>query len=510
MNDRVETLEEPASFSGGGPDPDLVFGALFDEVQSRRIFPDGKTFPDMEPLLAPNEILLAWREKGPVTDAELKAFVEHHFAPPTQRQPLSDHIRSLWDDLVRYPDKPGPYSTSLELPRRYLVPGGRFRELYYWDSYFSSLGLLADGRDDLVDDVIENFVWLVENYGHVPNGARTYFLTRSQPPVLALMTRLSRDRRPDVRERRLAALLGEHAYWMAGAEAARRCGAAARVVVMPNGALLNRYWDRSVRPRPESYVEDLATARTAARGAGLVFRDLRAAAESGWDFSSRWLADPYDLGSIRTTAIVPVDLNSLLYFSERTIASLSRDLGEIEQSLTFDQMADARAMAIHTYLWSGEQQAFCDWITTEDRRSDQLTAASLYPLFVGLATMDQARAVARRVDESLLAPGGLRTTTRVSGQQWDAPNGWAPLQWIGIRGLRRYGEETLASAIAERWLTTVSEGYAATGVLSEKYDIETAAPAGGGEYPNQIGFGWTNGVVQALLCEEPERLRDAL
>ena len=490
--------------------PDALYGDLFVAVQSRRLFGDGKTFPDMEPRRAPDEIMAAWRAAAPQGDEAIRAFVVANFDPPPpprldppdHQATITDHIAALWDDLVVQPEVHGRWSSALDLPSPYVIPGGRFREIYYWDSYFTMLGLAVDGRDTLVESMLDNFVSLIERYGHIPNGTRSYFLSRSQPPFLALMTDLSRDPAPAVHSRRLAALRREHDYWMAGEANLPGPGAAAHVVRMPDGAMLNRYWDAFDAPRPESYAEDVAVAATSDRPAGEIYRDLRAAAESGWDFSSRWLRDPADLATIDTGAIVPVDLNCLLHVSECRIAGECTALGDDEGAAVFQHRADARAAAIDAYCWDEADGRFADWHWVERRPVANATAAALYPLFAGIASADQAAATAAMVERDLLAPGGLRTTTIETTQQWDRPNGWAPLQWIAVAGLRRYGHDALADTIAERWLATVQEVYDATGALFEKYDIEHGRPAGGGEYPNQQGFGWTNGVVKALIADK--------
>jgi alpha,alpha-trehalase len=493
--------------------PDALFGDLFVAVQTRRLFADGKTFPDMEPRQDPASIMAAWRAARPDTDDAIRAFVAAHFDPPPpprldppdHQATIGGHIAALWDDLVVTDQARGPWSSALALPSPYVIPGGRFREIYYWDSYFTMLGLAIDGRDALVESMLDNFVSLIERYGHVPNGTRSYFLSRSQPPFLALMTDLSRDPAPAVHRRRLAALRREHDYWMSGEDALAAPGATARVVKLPDGAVLNRYWDGSDTPRPESYAEDVAVAASAGRPSGEVCRDLRAAAESGWDFSSRWLRDPDDLGSIQTTAIVPVDLNCLLYLSERHIAAESAALGDAAGATDYAARADRRAAAIGRHCWINDQGRFGDWHWADARPVAGATAAALYPLFAGIASADHAAATAAMVARDLLAPGGLRTTTVETTQQWDRPNGWAPLQWIAVSGLRRYGHDDLADMIADRWLATVEGFYADTGALFEKYDIEHGRPAGGGEYPNQQGFGWTNGVVKALIDEREKR-----
>ncbi|EDX81486.1 trehalase [Brevundimonas sp. BAL3] len=274
---------------------------------------------------------------------------------------------------------------------------------------------------------------------------------------------------------------------------------------MPDGALLNRYWDSRDTPRDESWAEDVATAREATgRSAAEVYRDLRSGAESGWDFSSRWFDDPQNIATLHTTEIVPVDLNSLLWTLERTIAAHCRALAERACVRDFDRRAGARKRAMNRYLWSVSERRFGDWDRRTGRMTSSVSAAGLYPLFTGWANRSQARDTARQTEAVLIAPGGLRTTALTTGQQWDAPNGWAPLQWVAISGLDRYGHRATAETIGTRWLGTVDRVYRETGKMLEKYDVEQQRPGGGGEYPLQDGFGWTNGVTRVLLDRYPD------
>jgi alpha,alpha-trehalase len=269
---------------------------------------------------------------------------------------------------------------------------------------------------------------------------------------------------------------------------------------MPDGSLLNRYWDARDTPRDESYAEDIATAAAAApRPAAQVNRDLRAGAESGWDYGSRWLKDGKTLSTIHTTEIVPVDLNSLMWNLETSIARRCTAVGDTACAAEFSKQAGARKAAMAKYLWSAKDRRFADWDRSTGQPTPAVSAAILYPLFVGVATPDQADATAKLAQTALFAPGGLRTTTVHTGQQWDEPNGWAPLLWIGVHGLDRYGKTALADDLAQRWMKTVSTFYACTGRMVEKYDVDSGQAGGGGEYPVQDGFGWTNGVTRTLL-----------
>ncbi len=164
----------------------------------------------------------------------------------------------------------------------------------------------------------------------------------------------------------------------------------------------------------------------------------------------------------------------------------------------------ARRAAIDRYLWDPSRGAYLDYRWTKKEPIDRITAATLYPLFTGVASEPQAASAAKVVEAELLKPGGIVTTTLDTGQQWDWPNGWAPLQWIAVAGLTAYGQNQLAETIACRWMATVSRVYRSTGKLVEKYDvIATNQAGGGGEYPTQDGFGWTNGVMLKLMALYP-------
>ncbi|MFT4056847.1 MAG: trehalase family glycosidase, partial [Novosphingobium sp.] len=266
---------------------------------------------------------------------------------------------------------------------------------------------------------------------------------------------------------------------------------------------ITKYWDDRDTPRDESFAEDRATAKASTRPAPEVYRDLRAGAESGWDFSSRWLSNPHSLATIRTTDVVPIDLNALIWAMEKRIEKGCRQAGDQACTREFSRRAATRKAAVDRYLWHGGEQRFSDWLLAEGKPSTVQSSATLFPLFVGMASPTQAKAVATTTQRKLLAEGGIRTTVRHTGQQWDAPNGWAPLQWVALEGLRRNGQETRAKDVAMRWLGTVNCTYLETGKMLEKYDVEERRAGGGGEYPLQDGFGWTNGVTAAILERYP-------
>jgi alpha,alpha-trehalase len=494
------------------PTPAQLFGPLFVRVQMAALFADGKEFPDAVPKAPPTVILQRYRTAAPHSRAALRRFVESNFSLPTQAHTphalpegsLEAHIARLWPVLTRQPLVPPPYSSLLYVPKPYVVPGGRFREFYYWDSYFTMLGLIPDGHLATARDLVDDFSYMLDEYGHIPNGARTYYLSRSQPPMYYLMVGLLSADRASEWSRHLTDLKREYAYWMAGCAGLKPGHARGNVVAMPDGALLNRYWDAADTPRDESYRNDVLVARASGRPAARVYRDLRAAAESGWDFSSRWLADRRHLTTIDTTDIVPVDLNSLLYGLERAISRGCAAQHDPACERRFAARARHRRRAMDRYLWDAKAGYFMDYDWRHGRRNPELSAATLYPLFTGVADLREADAIAAVTRARLLKEGGVVTTNIASGQQWDAPNGWPPLQWIAVTGLRRYHQTALAHEIARRWLATVQRVFANTGKLVEKYDVEHILPGGGGEYPLQDGFGWTNGVTRALLVLYPD------
>ncbi|HEU4472109.1 MAG TPA: alpha,alpha-trehalase TreA [Flavisolibacter sp.] len=486
--------------------PDKIYGELFTDVQMGRIFPDNKTFADCIPRRDPKEILKAYRaiKANPGIRFSLRLFIEEHFIIPdsskslyeTRSQDVAAHINSLWTVLRRQKDSAVEGSSLLPLPYPYIVPGGRFREIYYWDSYFTMLGLKESGEHELIESMISNFAYLINTYGHIPNGNRTYYLSRSQPPFFSLMLDLLAEiKGPSVYALYLPALEKEYSYWMDKSAKTRH------VVKMPDGSILNRYFDQLNIPRQESYFEDVQTAaRLPPEKRGLLFRNLRSAAESGWDFSSRWMKNGRDLSSIQTISLVPVDLNCLLYHLEKTLSRAYMETGNRVRASYLRQVAQKRKKAINRYCWSPAEGWFTDYDLGAGKPSRSKTLAGMFPFFLSLA--DSARIVfaAGQLDKVFLKPGGLVTTSQNTGQQWDAPNGWAPLQWISIIGLEKYGEQALAKVVAERWVRLNKKVFASTGKLMEKYNVvDLELEAGGGEYPSQDGFGWTNGVLLALI-----------
>jgi alpha,alpha-trehalase len=488
-----------------------IRGDLFEAVQRNRVFDDSKTFVDSVPTSSPETILRRFRDRRGEPDFDLRTFVERQFALPddgvddaveTGARTMRAHVDEMWDHLTCEPVDPDDGESLISLPHPYVVPGGRFRETYYWDSYFAAEGLAASGRLDVVEGMARNFASLVDRLGFVSNGNRCYYTTRSQFPLFCrLVNILVRERGIDAAAPYLHSLECEREFWMRGrSDLTEPSSSVRRTVLVDDGAVLNRYWDGQARPRPESYHEDVSLAESVPPDRReRLYRDVRAACESGWDFSSRWLADGESLSTIRTTELVPVDLNAALYDLESTLAEWSGHHGDAEAAESYRDAARQRAVAVDARCWDDDAGFYFDYCWSEGERTDVWSLAGVTPLFFELASDRQAAAVGKNLRDRFLAEGGLPTTLRKTGKQWDRPNGWAPLHWFAVVGLRRYGHDDLAREIARRWLRLNASVFARTGKMMEKYNVANAElRTAVGEYPLQDGFGWTNGVVVVL------------
>ncbi|MBC7652381.1 MAG: alpha,alpha-trehalase TreA [Deinococcales bacterium] len=495
--------------------PDIIYGQLFKDVQLQRIFPDGKTFVDCTPKRNPKEIIADYLKlkNNPLVKYSLEGFVKANFELPINptntyqsnaNEEIASHIKSLWQVLKRNPDKALDGSSLLPLPNAYIVPGGRFREIYYWDSYFTMLGLQESNEYEMIENMINNFAFLIDTYGHIPNGNRSYYLSRSQPPFFSLMVSLLAEKKGDVIYKNyLPSLQKEYDYWM------DKTGKTKHAVTMPDGSILNRYYDADNAPRQESYKEDFevatkASARLYPESQTIKFqnvsRDLRSGAESGWDFSTRWFADGKNISTIQTTNLIPVDLNGLIYHLELTLAKANKLSGNMQQANNFNALAAKRKKAINKYCFNATTNWYFDYNITSKKQSTCMTAAGITPLFFNVAPKEKGSAITKVLQKYFVKPGGIVTTLTTSGQQWDAPNGWAPLQWMAVKGLENYNQQSLAKNIAKRWVALNTKVYKKTGKLMEKYNVVNInLPAGGGEYEGQDGFGWTNGVLLKML-----------
>lgn len=472
--------------------------ALFDAVQLSNLFPDSKTFCDAVPSTDLSNIEAKFEAEKALPDFDIAAFVHSHFNLPEkiasnfiadQTSTVEQHIEQLWPVLLRQPDAMQE-GTLLALPHDYIVPGGRFGEIYYWDSYFTMLGLKVAGKVDLIEHMIQNFAYLIQTIGYIPNGNRIYYIGRSQPPFFSLMVDLLASiKGKQILQAYLPIMQKEYDFWMNEHQA----------VLVEGKARLNRYWDENATPRPEAYKEDIELAHQSKQPASDIYRHIRAAAASGWDFSTRWFKEANDFGSIHTTEILPVDLNALLYMVESILEKAYQEQADASRATAFKDAQTSRKAMLQKLCWHPTENIYCDYDFMAAKQKSTLSLAMCFPLFAQIASKEQAATVAKCLEEKFLCEGGLITTVNESGQQWDSPNGWAPLQWVAVQGLLNYGHVDLAHTIIEKWLRLNRQVFARTGKLMEKYNVvNTSLEAGGGEYEGQDGFGWTNGVFLAM------------
>ncbi len=469
------------------------FHELFDAIQMQHVFPDCKTCCDIIPKNSLEGINRTFQTQKESPSFNLSDLISTQFSLPKIDIPEikkydspADHVRNLWPFLERMDGPVDSQTTKIKLPYPYIVPGGRFQEMYYWDTFFTMQGF--DTRDiDRCENLILNFRHYIETLGFIPNGNRQYFLSRSQPPFFGLMLEFvwSLAKREPL-DTELAALEKELVFWnrrqSTGDQASLR-------TVHVNGTVLHRYFDESPTPRPESYREDVEMVENlSVDDKEKLFEHLRAACESGWDFSSRWCYDEQDLKTIKCADIIPIDLNCLLNHDARIINKYNHDKGgELKQEETWE--------VIRQLCWNDDLGIYCDYNFARNCNTGRATTAATFPLFLKLATEEEARSTSDFIEKHLLQDGGIVTTLVESGQQWDWPNGWAPLQFVAFVGLKNYGFNDLAHEIASRFCHLIEKTYNETGKMMEKYNVvDLKVSAGGGEYPNQDGFGWTNGV----------------
>jgi len=410
----------------------------------------------------------------------------------------------------------------LYLPHPYVVPGGRFNEMYGWDSYFIQVGLLQDGELRLARDMVDNFIYEIEHYGTILNANRTYFLTRSQPPFLTRMILGSYAKTPDRAwlQSTLPAIEAYYRFWTTGAHAVADTG-------------LSRYWDFGEGPAPEvvsderdergrthydrvreyyrtQKVTDYELSQYYDRERDeltpLFYKGDRSMRESGFDPSNRF--GPFSVDIIH---YVPVCLNSLLYQMELDTAEILSILGDQQAAGTWRGRAASRKERINALLWDDAAGLYFDYNFQTRRRRPYEFATTFYPLWTGIASKEQAARVRANLAK-FEAPGGILTSTQVSGSQWDAPFGWAPLQMIAVDGLRRYGYEDDANRIATKFISLVTKEFEEHGTIVEKYDLrrresDVAAGIQFGYSANQIGFGWTNAAFLDLIAQMPHTVK---
>lgn len=516
-------------------------GQLLHTVQMARIFSDSKTFVDLkqthpEATTLTNFKLLMNSTNQQPTVEQIKQFLVENFeegneleewVPPDfvakpkflstivdpNLRSFAEDIVQLWKTLARkvkpeVADNPKQYSL-MPLPNGFIIPGGRFKEIYYWDTYWIVRGLLISEMKDTARGIIENLLHLVKTLGHVPNGSRVYYKQRSQPPLLTKMVAQYVNYTQDYSwlRKNIDTLEEELNYWINNRQ----------VKVSVNGINLRLYQYNapSYGPRPESYREDVITANTTS-DVNKTYIQLKSAAESGWDFSSRWIFDAEggnnaNITNIQTTRIIPVDLNSFIYDAFNTLSQLYKSLGNFVKAALWKKRAGVLEQAINLILWNDKAGIWQDFDIELKKHRNYFYASNIAPLWVKLGdayknTRTIQQILAYLKDENIQTYlGGTPTSTINSGEQWDMPNAWPPLQAIVIQGLRNAQNKDakdMAEKLANLWVRANYIGYHETTKMFEKYDANVPGQfGGGGEYTVQDGFGWTNGVALELLEE---------
>ncbi|XP_074315976.1 putative trehalase isoform X2 [Silene latifolia] len=489
---------------------------------------------------------LSRSQNGSVSEAELGKFVEeylngagsdlvyvdpvdfvrepHGFLTKVKNKEVREwalEVHGLWKNLSRKVSedvkKEPQMHTLLPLPHPCVIPGSRFREVYYWDSYWVIRGLLASKMHHTAKAIVTNLIYFVEKYGFVLNGARSYYTNRSQPPLLSSMVYEIYQTTGDMSlvKRALPALIKEHEFWNSGIH---------KVTIHDSKGgshVLSRYYAMWNKPRPESYTTDKETASKLTNEADkeILYREVASTAESGWDFSTRWMRNASDLTTLATTNIIPVDLNAYILKMELDIAFLAKVAGETTVVKKFTEASHSREKAFKSIFWNENLSQWLDcWVNysvtcegdhtrTAWHQNENVFASNFIPLWIKpFDSVDTAEKVMKSLKASgLVHAAGIATSLTNSGQQWDYPNGWAPMQHLIIEALAKSGSKEawlMAEDLAVRWIRTNYASYKQTGEMHEKYDVEKCGEyGGGGEYIPQTGFGWTNGVVLALLEE---------
>lgn len=410
----------------------------------------------------------------------------------------------------------------LYLPYPYVVPGGRFNEMYGWDSYFIQVGLLRDGEVELAKNMIDNFIYQVENYGKVLNANRTYYLTRSQPPFLTQMIlgvyRKTRDRK--WLRATVPALENYYRFWTTEPHLTKETGLSryfdfgegpsAEVLSDERDAEGRTHYDRVKQYYRTHEIKDYDLSKYYNKEKDeltpLFYKGDRSMRESGFDPSNRF--GPFNIDIIHYN---PVCLNSLLYLMETQAAEIMRATGRAREAAVWLGRAEDRRRKINRLMWDEGDGLYYDYSFTEKRLRRYPFVTTFYPLWAGIATRKQAAKIAANL-HLFERPGGLLTSTSVTGSQWDAPFGWAPMQMIAVKGLRRYGYNKEANRIATAFLSMIVKDFKEHNTIVEKYDVERRSSQLGagikfGYIANQIGFGWTNAAFVEMYFELPEKER---
>ncbi|CAG7834099.1 unnamed protein product [Allacma fusca] len=526
------------------------YGKLLHTVQMAHLVQDSKTFVDQKMLHPPDVVKQNFgtfisATLGHPTKEQTRQFVEENFGQSGTE--LESWIPSDWTESPRFlegikdPDlrqygkelndiwktlgrKINPEVRDNEdmfsliyVPNPVMVPGGRFTEFYYWDQYWILKGLLICEMHISVRGMIENFLHMISRYGYVPNGGRIYY-SRSQPPMLIPMVKDYVDATGNwtfVRTH-LDTLDKEFRFWMTNRT----------IDVLKDGRTFRfvRYNNELTGPRPESYREDFYLAETLHTKAEKdeLFINLKSGAESGWDFSSRWFVSDEafsagNLKDIKARDIIPVDLNAFIYNNAKVMASFHRQFKFHESANYYDDIASEWLHNINSVLWNDTRGCWFDYDVQKGELKTEFYPSNIFPLWANVTIGNDKKYTASRVVEylhssgALRFPGGIPTSMEHSGEQWDFPNGWAPLQHLVVDALDHAGylpAQFLAVDLAERWVRNNYRAFRnSNNTMFEKYDVQSVgAPGGGGEYEVVVGFGWSNGVIIDFLSRYGEFL----
>ncbi|KAK7862984.1 hypothetical protein R5R35_014540 [Gryllus longicercus] len=525
-------------------------GELLSVIQNAHLYPDSKKFVDKRLIYSPDETLeqfdaLMKQTGGNPSKEQIQKFVDDYFedgnelegaelpdwvAEPALLRRIADpklrgwasELNGIWKNLSRrvsdeVRDHKDRYSL-IYVPHHFIVPGGRFRELYYWDTYWIVRGLLLSDMKDTVKGIIENFLYLLDTHGIIPNGARIYYLERSQPPLLTPMVYnyFLATKDEEFVKKNIHLLERELDFWMKNRT----------VNVQKDGKTytLLRYYSPSQGPRPESYREDYMNSQvfSSDQRKEEFYIDLKSAAESGWDFSSRWFikdgSNKGNLTDIHTKYIIPVDVNAFVYGNARLLSALHTEVvGNLDKAKKYSQIAHELKEAVTAVLWNGTTGSWFDYDLLNAKQRTYFYPSNLAPLWTKCYNEKETPIIAQKVVKYLQSIeilqhylGGIPTSLNNTGEQWDLPNAWPPLQNIIIQGLQSTQEpsaQKLAYEFAEQWIRSNYKGFVEHNDMYEKYDAEVPGNSGGGgEYIPQSGFGWTNGVVLELLDTYGTRL----
>lgn len=425
----------------------------------------------------PTHVTVPWppRAAAPEPVVRTGAAIEDPMTAPSPSpyEPVLQYITAFWDRLFRF--HPHDEGTLIGLPRAYVVPSvdpvrPLFQEMYYWDSYFSALGLVGTLHEWLVFDLAENMAALVERFGFIPNGTRYYFTSRSQPPFFTKLYRLAHE---------LKAARGD-------TDADEYLRHMTRLGVREHETC----WLGEKHPHERRKYRGLS------RYHDINYSHFLASCESGWDHSTRCDGATPGAEAGRWMDFLPVCLNSVLYAREMDFAWALARLGAVTEADYWQSAAEQRAATMNELMWDEAEGFFFDFDWKAERRSPCLSLAGFYPLWAGFATPHQAETIVSRWLPRFLLPGGLVTSLdSYPGRQWAHPNGWAPLQWLAVAGLERYGFKAEANEVRRRWCDTCAHAFATSGTLAEKYNVaDPHAEPEHGLYGLVQGFGWTNGV----------------